>query len=228
MSKITSTMCHYLWKTNVFSNKNLGILLEPINTIIKLSLLKHFPKGTKISIKDNVILFQEPSSTQGFMRWSKGDKYEDLHNLVNPIKKFISSKSKKHIWENLENFIYLCNEAILGLDTLSKTYENNKIANHTIEFYKSLILENLNDKSHFLDQLETSISIPNGFYDIYEEFFKDWNDNQINIIVHLLQCINKTTKIEIKNAYIENVENIIQAQDTRMKKTIEKVQSGTI
>jgi len=222
MKKITTGLYTYISTTNVFSKKNLGVLLEPINTMVKLSLLQYFEKGTKISIQNNVIIFQEPNSTQGFTRWSKGDKYEDLHNLVNPIKKFISSKKKNRLWNTLDNFDYLCEEAIKGLIKLSDTYENNKIANHTINFYKSLIEEQNN--GHFLDKLETE---DQKMFDIYEEFFLDWEVEQINILVHLLKNL-KSEKTEIKKAYLLSIENIIEAQDFRMKKIIEKVQSGIV
>ena len=224
MKKITTGLYTYISTSNVFSKKNLGVLLEPINTMIKLSLLQFFDKGTKISIQNNVIVFQEPNSTQGFTRWSKGDKYEDLHNLVNPIKKFISSKKKTRLWNSLENFEYLCEEAIKGLERLSETYENNKIANHTINFYKNMIEENLQDKSHFLDKLETE---EQGMFDIYEEFFLDWEINQIDILVHLLRNLN-TLKKEIKDSYLISISQIVDAQDLRMKKIIEKVQSGIV
>lgn len=222
MKKITSSMYSYIVSSNVFSKKNLGVLLEPINTLIKLALLQHYDKGTKISIQNNVILFQEPNSTQGLTRWTKGDKYEDLHNLVNPIKKFISSKNKGGLWGNLENYNYLCDEAIKGLERLSNTYESNKIANHTINFYKSLIQEQ--NKGHFLDKIETE---DQAMFDIYEQFFLDWEVEQIDILVFLLKNL-KTEKSEIRKSYLDSIENIIDAQDVRMKNIIEKVQSGIV
>lgn len=223
MTKITSTLYSFIWNSNIFSQKNLGVLLEPINTLIKLALLKHYNYGTKISIQNNIIIFQQPNSVQGLTRWSNGDKYEDLHNLVNPIKKFISSKSKNNIWTQ-NNFIYICEQAIEGLKKLSQTYENNKIANHTIEFYKSLIEENLKNNSHFLDKID----IPNGMFDIYEEFFSDWENNEIDVLVLLLKNIDLCHKKEIKDSYIKAIEDIINAKDLRMKRVIEKVQSGTV
>ena len=66
------------------------------------------------------------------------EQLEDLHNLINPIKKLLEKK-KMNIWgkENV-NFKYLCNSMLLGLTKLSETYKNNQIAHHTLEFYKSL------------------------------------------------------------------------------------------
>ena len=73
----------YINKTNINTSKNL--ILEPFCTLIKLILLSYKDKGTKISIYNNSIQYQEPSYIQGILRIWSGDCREDLHNLYNPI-----------------------------------------------------------------------------------------------------------------------------------------------
>ena len=156
MSIISSNLISYLWSS---SSKNMGTLLDPINTAVALSLLNHYPEGTKISIQNNEIGFQEPGTIQGISRWGKGDKFEDLHNLINPIKKLLEKKDVEDLWgEDNKNFVFLCHSMHSGLSKLSDTYKENQIAHHTLEFYKSLITENLQNKSHFLDKLNTDDS----------------------------------------------------------------------
>ena len=226
MSIISSNLLSYLWNSNSFKKKNMGTLLDPINTAICLSLLNHFPDGTKISIQNNEINFQEPTSVQGVYRWSHGDKFEDLHNLINPIKKLLEKKMEEDLWgDDRRNFVYLCHSMHSGLSKLADTYKDNLIANHTLEFYKSLITENLQDKSHFLDKLQSDLKEN---YDIYQEFFEDWTKEQINVIVILLENIGLETKREIKDSYKESIHIIIKSHNNRIKGIIEKVQSGMV
>jgi len=224
MNLISSNLINYLWTSK---NKNMGTLLDPINTAVSLSLLNHYPEGTKISIQNNEISFQEPSSTQGISRWGKGDKFEDLHNLINPIKKLLEKKKVTELWgKDNKNFIYLCNSMHAGLSKLSETYKDNQIAHHTLEFYKSLITENLQNKTHFLEKIKTEED--KGNYDIYQEFFEEWNGNEINVMVVLLENISSENKKEIKNSYKSAITTIINGHNNLIKNIINKVQSGII
>lgn len=227
MSIISSNLLGYLWTSNS-KNKSMGTLLDPINTVIALSLLNHYPEGTKISIQNNEINFQEPGTIQSVSRWSKGDKFEDLHNLINPIKKFLEKKGCDALWgKDHKNFIYLCNSMQCGLNKLAITYKDNLIANHTIEFYKSLVSENLQNKKHFLEKLNTD-SGEDKSYDIYKEFFEEWNYDEINLLIVLLDNIGKQEKQVIKSAYIQSITTIINSHNTLIKNIINRIQSGIV
>jgi len=205
----------------------MGTLLDPINTAVALSLLNHYPEGTKISIQNNEIGFQEPGTIQGISRWGKGDKFEDLHNLINPIKKLLEKKDVEDLWgEDNKNFVFLCHSMHSGLSKLSDTYKENQIAHHTLEFYKSLITENLQNKSHFLDKLNTDDS--KGSYDIYQEFFEQWDKNEVNVMVVLLENLGLENKKEIKGAYKNSLMTIISGHNQLIKNIIYRVQSGII
>lgn len=224
MSIISSNLISYLWSS---SSKNMGTLLDPINTAVALSLLNHYPEGTKISIQNNEIGFQEPGTIQGISRWGKGDKFEDLHNLINPIKKLLEKKDVEDLWgEDNKNFVFLCHSMHSGLSKLSDTYKENQIAHHTLEFYKSLITENLQNKSHFLDKLNTDDS--KGSYDIYQEFFEQWDKNEVNVMVVLLENLGLENKKEIKGAYKNSLMTIISGHNQLIKNIIYRVQSGIV
>ena len=62
-----------------------GLILEPISTLFRLSILSFKPKGTKISITENKIIINDNNYIQGISRWSGGDARTDLHNLFNPL-----------------------------------------------------------------------------------------------------------------------------------------------
>jgi hypothetical protein len=236
MSTITNNLIKTVWTSNIFSKKkNMGTLLDPINTAISLSMLNFYPDGTKISIQNNEIIFQEPTGYQGISRWKNGDSYEDIHNLVNPIKKLLTTKQNLELWGKT-NFEYLCNMMKLGLAKLAKTYKENQIANHTIEFYQSLISENMQDKTHFLEKLDTEpedmkerrLSDGKYAYDIYQDFFDDWDNKQVDVIVLLLKNMESEQKEEIRRAYKDGLHLVIGGHNERVKTMIDKVKSGMI
>ena len=69
-----------LFKKNDPSNS----IIDPLTCVVRLSLLKYKPDGTKISVKENQISYNEPTLLQGPIRWTFGDCRDDLHNLFNP------------------------------------------------------------------------------------------------------------------------------------------------
>ena len=236
MNAITNNLVKTVWTSNIFSKKkNMGTLLDPINTAISLSMLNFYPDGTKISIQNNEIVFQEPSGYQGISRWKNGDSYEDIHNLVNPIKKLLTTKDNKELWGE-SNFEYLCKMMKNGLAKLAKTYKENQIANHTIEFYQSLIGENMQNKTHFLEKLDTEPSdlrdrrLSDGkyAYDIYQDFFDDWDNKQVDVVVLLIKNMESECKEEVVRAYKDGLHLVVAGHNERVKGMIEKVKSGMI
>ena len=62
-------------------------ILDPLTCLIRLSILEFKPIGTKISLNNSKIKYNDPSVIQGAVRWSNGDNREDLHNLLIHSKK---------------------------------------------------------------------------------------------------------------------------------------------
>ena len=58
-------------------NTNKNLILEPLCVIFRLALLQYKDKGTKLSIKNNSIKYQDPTYDQGIMRMWSGDTRED-------------------------------------------------------------------------------------------------------------------------------------------------------
>ena len=219
------------WNSGIFNKKkNTGILLDPINTAFAIALLNFYPDGTKVSIQNNEIYFQEPWTLQGISRWKNGDKYEDIHNLINPIKKLIASKKNQGLWSE-DSFKYICLKMKSGLERLAKTYKENLIANHTIEFYQSLITENLQNKSHFLDKINTEsdeLGDESVSFDIYKDIFSTWNYEQIDLLISILKNLETETKDEITKAYKDSVHLIMSAHNQLIKRIIDRVKSGAV
>ena len=118
-----------------------------------------------------------------------------------------------------------------GLERLAKTYRENLIANHTIEFYQSLITENLQNKSHFLDKINTEsdeLGDETATFDIYKSFFGDWEFQQIDLVISILKNLETETKEEIVKAYKDSIHLIMTAHNQRIKRIIEQVKSGAV
>ena len=118
-------------------HKNKNIIIDPISCLIKLSLFNHLEPGTKLSIFDNKINFNNPNYGQGIIRFIYGDNREDLHNLYNPIIKAIEWFSD--INGDSSNLDLLFNETISGLTRLKKSYDEYSTIQHTIDYYIILI-----------------------------------------------------------------------------------------
>ena len=74
-------------KSFIFNNEVKNYVLDPLTCIIRCAILSFKPKGTKLSINQNKITFVDPNFLQGTIRWTYGDKREDLHNIYKPIVK---------------------------------------------------------------------------------------------------------------------------------------------
>ncbi len=69
----------------ISNKKEKNLILEPLCVVFRLAILKYKPPKTKLSIRDNSIVYQENTYDQGLIRLMDGDTREDLHNLYHPI-----------------------------------------------------------------------------------------------------------------------------------------------
>ena len=122
---------------NIFVTKReRNIIIDPFSCIIKLCLLNILPKGTKISIYDNKIYFNEPSYAQGVIRFMYGDNREDLHNLYAPINIFVNWYWSDSDMDMKSIFI----KAVSGLKMLKASYSSWATIQHTIDYYILLLM----------------------------------------------------------------------------------------
>ena len=63
-------------------------ILEPLQAITQLALLSFCPKGSKLSITNNILFIQTPTWSQGFLRSYNQDQRDDLFFLFSVIKRF--------------------------------------------------------------------------------------------------------------------------------------------
>lgn len=118
------------------------MILEPLQAILQICFLGHYDIGTKVTIENNLLHIQEPSVTQGLVRWMNNDGREDLYYLFNVFRRFpIYYSFLKRVDIDLYNLIIKM--AIDGLDKLIDTYKSSdKISIlHSLQMFK-IILDN--------------------------------------------------------------------------------------
>ena len=150
---------------NLFYDKdNNNELLDPMTCLIRLCILSFKPQGTKITISDNKIIYNEPNFFQGTVRWSQGVNREDLHNLYNPIIKSLE-------WYDINNneIRNIFQMAVKGLVKLKLSYSQNSIIHYTIDHY----IEKIN--SSLTNFISNNNNINNNILNSSEE-----NNLQIN------------------------------------------------
>ena len=126
---------------NLFYDKdNNNELLDPMTCLIRLCILSFKPQGTKITISDNKIIYNEPNFFQGTVRWSQGVNREDLHNLYNPIIKSLQwyPPSEGDIYR------YFYTKCKSGIEKLISSYDQESTISRTLELYCKLLNDSLN------------------------------------------------------------------------------------
>ena len=177
-----------------------NLILEPLCCLLKIILLQFKEKGTKISVIDNSIQFNEPSFTQGIIRTFYGDCREDLHNLYHPLIKSLE-------WYPVSEYKLFYTECEKGLNIIKELYDDNTTIHHTISHYISIV-SGINDT----DLPDTNPIIDN---------LKDiWTKDEIKAITELLTLILKDKN---KNIYINALTDIVSAKEKFINEYIQKV-----
>ena len=191
--------------SNLFNEKDKNSIIEPLICLTRLAILDFKPVGTKISIFNNKISYNEPNILQGAVRWSNGDARDDLHNVFLPL-------TKAPIWYdvNKTDIQNIFKFAIRGLEKLKRSYSRNSTINHSIQYYitclRNSIKINEQSENEASEQVENrrsrrnrnenSDNISSGgvgvsesedeHNTIFNKLKGIWNDREISIINNLL------------------------------------------
>tara|TARA_B100000787_G_scaffold170083_1_gene163894 strand:+ start:6705 stop:7361 length:657 start_codon:yes stop_codon:yes gene_type:complete len=185
-------------------------IIDPFTCMVRLAILSFKPKGTKISIIDNMIKYNDPTILQGTIRWTQGDNRDDLHNLYRPITKAIE-------WYNLddEKIQHIFNLSSKGIDNLMNSYTGNSTVHHSLVYYKTIIDENLKEEKEHPSPKEEN------YNKIYTELKSLWNKNEINIINDILSEMEHKTDDD-KQSLINAIDSIINIKEKRVQSIIKK------
>ena len=119
------------------------IILEPLQAITQLAMLSFYPRGTKLSIVNNVLYVQPPSWVQGIQRTYNQDQRDDLFYLFRMIARYHKFygflKTRGGIGAKL--FELLTDLSKSGLDNIVQTYSSTDQAAllHTLKMYRTML-----------------------------------------------------------------------------------------
>jgi len=187
-------------------------LLEPLSTVIRLCLLSFDIEGTKLAICNNRIYSQYPNFFQGTIRWTYGNKRNELHYLYRPI----VIATQQYDSGEIQDLDIIFNFAIQGLDKLKKAYGTTSgiLVCHSIDLYKDAIQKKLSKKEI---ELVTNDEITSK---LYSEFKNLWTEAQIKLISQLLlQADKKNNETE---SFIKAIDSILQVKEKKSRDIINK------
>jgi len=125
------------------SKERFDIILEPMQAMTQIALISFCPKGSKLSIANNLLSIQTPTWVQGLMRSYNNDRRDDLFFLFNAIIRFNKFYSYMKTKGGEENKLY---ELILklskrGIDSLLQTYASSEQPSllHTLQMYRTML-----------------------------------------------------------------------------------------
>ena len=233
-----SNSLYFLNFLTSFRNKqDKNIIIDPMSCLIKLSILKFCPVGTKISIGDNMITILDPGLLQGPFRFVKGDGREDLHNLYVPLIKSIEwfwikpkekskekeqdkEKDKEKKKETTEIEI-LFDFATNGLEILKASYPANSTICHTLDLY---IHHLVTKQTKTLQNKDiSSISESNINNEIHDFLKQLWNQREIHIIIELLLEYEKNYKNNKTQKYmLETILNLTNAKEVKLREYLKE------
>jgi hypothetical protein len=208
------------------SNQTKNVILDPFTTLIRLAILAVLPKGTKIGIYNHQITFYTPKSLQGILRFVRGDKRSDLHNLYLPIKKATEWYDRSD-----EKISFILKQAHIGLVNLKDNYHTNG-SNSDNSTYLSLgifdgilmgkqqeIYDSVTPERAELLKREIELSSDNL---IHTQLKKIWTQHDINVVYDLLQKINIEDDIISKNKLINVINIFLESKDNQVQQIVEK------
>ena len=195
-----------------FRNKqDKNIIIDPMSCLIKLSILKFYPVGSKISIGDNMITILDPGVLQGTFRFFKGDGREDLHNLYVPL-----IKSIEWFWiKDNKEINCLFNFATNGLEILKESYPINSTICHTLDLY---IFHLTTKQIKTFQNKDIQINEPNNNI-IHDYLKKLWNDREKHIIIELLLEYDKN---KTERHILDSILNLTNAKEIKLKEFLKQ------
>ena len=173
------------------------IILEPLQAITQLALMSFCPKGSKLTISNNLLSIQTPGWGQGAWRTYNNDGKEDLFFLFNAIVRF----NRFYLFLKEENdeycdlFDLLIQLSKRGIDKLLQTYANieQPALLHTLQLYRNL----LDKPGLFTESEEMDVNRVNGansansIDDVFISIRKLYNSHEFIILYQTLMLLEK-------------------------------------
>ena len=200
-----------------YKKERFDIILEPLQAMTQLAFLAFYPKGSKLSINNNLIFIQTITWTQGLLRTYNHDKRDDVFFLFNAIMRF--HRFYAYLREENDDFrsLYdlLINLSKLGIDNLLQTYSNAEqpALLHTLQMYRSM----LEKPDVFCDNTDTDTAKKN-IDEVFIQIRDVYSQHELNILYHTLLLVDKHP--ENYETYIAGLNAIMEPKYNAIKKWI--------
>jgi hypothetical protein len=200
------------------------IILEPLQAVTQLALLSFCPKGSKLTISNNLLSIQEPGWGQGLWRSYNQDGKEDLFFLFNAIVRF--NRFYSFIKEESEEFCDLFDLLIQlgkrGIDKLLQTYSNTEqpALLHTLQLYRNL----LDKPSMFTEAEETVVNkmdsggLSNNIDDVFLGIRKLYVSHEYILLYQTLLMLEKNP--DRHEIYISGINILLSPAHEKIQKWI--------
>lgn len=216
LNKISVNKIYSFVKKNYNSNKisvknKDNCVLDPLSVMIKLAILYFKADGTKISIQNNTIVFQNPDIIQGVNRYFNNDKSIDITKLYIPILKCLAR------YEKNDDYIFLFKITIDGLEKLKKNYSIESNSNSstitTINSYITLIKSYINGVKLDIENIYMNNTEVNNI----------WKKEDIELIVNYFKkLIEEENSIILTKKYIDVINNIAELKENIATELVNK------
>jgi hypothetical protein len=179
-------------------------ILDPITTIFRLALLGGAPLNTKISVTNNSLHADRPTLTQPMVRWMRGASRTNINNVCNPIKVFLewSAEDEKFIPKKV--LAFLKERAVNGIERLKKTYNNEDLLHHSLNYYIGLFTK-------------PEPAAPNP---LYAHFRALWTERELRVLCDMVHLADKDP------AYLQAVRVVLDSKDKAVHGIVTRVAAG--
>lgn len=248
VATMSNGMYHSLF--NILTHKKeKNIIIDPFSCLAKLALLSHSQNGTKISISNNQINFNDPNYGQGILRFLCGDNREDLHNLLAPIQ-----KARDWFYDkNDKNIVYIFEKAACGLKNLKNSYGQFATIQHAIDRYTDVLVDGSTTKKEdpkkYSNSRLNSNDIPNNTarnrlksrdddepkitdleesarLDTIQAFLKGlWTEREINIVINLFREYEDKEDMNEKIHVFNSIVSYCDMKEKKLNKFLEEKSS---
>ena len=203
-------------KKILYPNKN--DILDPLSLVIKLYIYSYKPVGTKISILNNKIEFQETGIFQSTVRTINGDTKNDLINMLFPL----TYACEKYLdYYNKEKYIEIFEQVLTSLDKLNQVYQSNEIT-HNIEQLKNIVSKFINEKKFNPQSIISNYNEPAS--ELKKSFYTQtnsvWTENRLMMLIGYIKEIDNSDSNENTQALIISLNSFMNWIDLLVVKLI--------
>lgn len=140
---LLSSTLHNMMSLHEKRKERVDFILDPLQAMYTLALYSFYPIGSKICVRQNLLMIQPHHYSQGAVRWLNSDSKEDIFHLFHACKRFpsIYGYLRRYRVDDTSLYALIVKYAKNGLHKLNDTYSSSdKLSiQHTIRLYQTML-----------------------------------------------------------------------------------------